>query len=125
VEYGWSYGRHQRTEDASGAGGDTMKVHQLKTWPEYFKALKDGTKNFELRKNDRDFRVGDILYLKEYNPETEAYTSRSLEFYVTYIIDGEWGLKEGYCAMALMPYDDILRKLLVVANHKHEEQSND
>lgn len=44
------------------------KTHHLKTWPKYFKALLDGGKTFELRNNDRNFAVGDILVLKEFKP---------------------------------------------------------
>jgi hypothetical protein len=32
-----------------------MKSHYLKTWPEFFKEIKLGSKPFEVRKNDRDF----------------------------------------------------------------------
>ena len=46
-----------------------MKVHELKILPEYYKAQKAGKKNFEIRKNDRDYKVGDKLVLKEYDPK--------------------------------------------------------
>ncbi|MDF2680174.1 MAG: hypothetical protein K0R47_1364 [Brevibacillus sp.] len=38
-------------------------VHELKTWPEYFNAVMDGTKKAEIRKNDRGFKVRDALLL--------------------------------------------------------------
>ena len=40
-----------------------MDVHYLKIKPEYYKDIDRGLKTFELRKNDRDFKVGDILML--------------------------------------------------------------
>src|SRR3954470_11426726 len=40
--------------------------HELKCWPEFYKALVSGEKTFELRKNDRGFRVGDVLWLREW-----------------------------------------------------------
>ncbi len=43
-----------------------MKVHELKTWPESFRAVRAGAKTHEVRKNDRDFRVGDVLVLWEW-----------------------------------------------------------
>ena len=43
-------------------------THSLKTWPEYFKAVKSGDKTFEIRKDDRQFMVGDIIELLEYEP---------------------------------------------------------
>lgn len=42
--------------------------HELKCWPEYFARIGTGQKTFEIRRNDRDFQVGDILILKEYDP---------------------------------------------------------
>lgn len=41
-------------------------THHLKTMPEYFQAVIDGKKPFEVRKNDRDFKSGDHCLLEEY-----------------------------------------------------------
>jgi hypothetical protein len=71
-------------------------IHELKTWPEYFQATVDGRKRFELRRNDRDFQVGDDLLLKEWEPpeagETHFdgdfhYTGREVLVRVDYIMD--------------------------------------
>lgn len=43
--------------------------HELKCRPEYFSRVASGQKTFEIRRNDRDFQVGDILILKEYEPD--------------------------------------------------------
>ena len=43
-------------------------THELKTWPDSFQALIDGTKTHELRPADRSFEVGDILFLREFSP---------------------------------------------------------
>lgn len=63
-----------------------MKTIKLKTWPEYFKQVLLGTKTFELRKDDRDYEVCDVLILEEYDPSTELYTGSTIECIVTYII---------------------------------------
>ncbi len=44
-------------------------LHHLKTLPEYFQAVIDGRKPFEIRKDDRGFNVGDKVVLEEF----EAY----------------------------------------------------
>jgi hypothetical protein len=78
-----------------------MKIHELKTWPEYFKTVVDGRKTFELRKNDRGFRTMDRLILREWDPETGEYTGDSIHADVTYVIDkGPW-LTPGYCCMGI------------------------
>lgn len=48
--------------------------HFLKIQPQYFEEVRNGNKSFEIRKNDRDFKVGDTLYLQEYNPLAQEYT---------------------------------------------------
>ena len=77
-------------------------IHELKTWPQYYKPLSRGQKTFELRKYDRDFRVGDILKLREWDPDKEDYTGRDTERFITYILIGPvFGLQEGYCIMGI------------------------
>lgn len=49
-----------------------ITTHILKVVPPYFEHLLDGTKTFELRRNDRGFQRGDVLILWEYNPTEEA-----------------------------------------------------
>lgn len=61
--------------------------HELKIDQEYFKAVKDGRKKFEIRKNDRDYHVGDLLVLREYNPNCRSYTDESIKVEITYLTD--------------------------------------
>ena len=86
------------------------KTHTLKTWPSYFEAVKSGLKRFELRKNDRDFAVGDVLQLREFDPGKEVtladwkHTGREFSCVVTYIIHGgQWGIEQGHCVMGIDP----------------------
>ena len=58
-------------------------LHDLKTLPKYFEAVKDGDKTFEVRKDDRDFQVGDYVNLREWNGE---YTGNSFVRQITYIL---------------------------------------
>lgn len=76
--------------------------HELKTWTKYFEAVFNGKKNFELRKDDRGFQIGDILILKEWEPELGKYTGRQLTKSVTYIFEGgSLGLEKGFVIMAI------------------------
>jgi hypothetical protein len=50
-------------------------THDLKCWPIYFQMVADLMKQFEIREvRDREFGAGDVLLLREWNPETEKYT---------------------------------------------------
>ena len=61
-------------------------VHLLKTWPKYFQAVWDRDKTFEARVNDRDYQVGDELWIREYNPEEGEYSGRAIHTTITYIL---------------------------------------
>lgn len=76
-------------------------THELKILPKYFEDVMTGKKNFEIRKNDRDFKVGDYLLLKEW--ERGKYTGRQIKKRVQYIYfgNGAFGLSEEYCVLAL------------------------
>jgi Domain of unknown function (DUF3850) len=80
-----------------------MRIHHLKTWPIGFRALKRGTKTYELRKDDRHFEVGDTLHLEEYDPEQPEFTGAELWFGVSYITkSGDFpGLEPGYCILGI------------------------
>lgn len=55
-----------------------MKIEK-KTWPEFFEEILNGKKKFELRLADFDIKSGDILVLREWDPETKDYTGRKIE----------------------------------------------
>lgn len=78
--------------------------HKLKIIPKYFKEIVDGNKNFEVRKNDRNYKIGDTLILKEYDPIKKNFTGNSAKTTVIYILkdkDFPIGIKEGYCIMGI------------------------
>jgi len=82
----------------------TMKIHELKTWPAPFKAVWEELKPFEIRLNDRDFEVGDLLRLREWDPGTEEFSGRNVWRKVTYILSGTmFGIQEGFVIMAMKP----------------------
>jgi len=77
-----------------------MKVHELKTHTEYFEQVWSYKKHFELRKDDRQFEVGDRLKLVEYFPKTK-HLERYCIVEVTYILRDFPGLEAGYCIMSI------------------------
>ena len=85
-----------------------MKTHELKSWPEYFSALWDGRCTFDLRINDRDFKAGDILWLREWDDMSKKYTGRELRKRVTYVLEGI-----GYGAIA--PVRGLFRGYTIVS----------
>lgn len=64
-------------------------VHSLNTLPDYFEPARTGIKRFEIRKHDRDFAVGDVLWLREYDPATDRYTGRELNKTISYMTNFE------------------------------------
>lgn len=77
-----------------------MKVHELKVLKKYAHHLITRDKTFEIRKNDRDFRVGDILHLKEIDDESKEYTGFEMFLKVIYMHQG-LGLEDGYVCMSV------------------------
>ena len=78
--------------------------HDLKIESHFFNDILDGRKTWELRKNDRNFRCGDILDLHEIDDNGE-YTGRECTRTVRYvfnsIIGNCYGLCDGYCIMSI------------------------
>lgn len=78
-------------------------THTPKTLKQLFEFQENGKKIFELRKDDRPYKVGDMLLSNAYESEKNGYTGRVAIYRVLYIIrDAEcFGLQKGYCIMQL------------------------
>jgi hypothetical protein len=76
-------------------------THELKCWPEFFMPVVLGHKTFEIRKDDRSFSVGDLLLLREWDPDTKGYTGSSFTVRVNYITAKFQ--QEGYVVMSIGP----------------------
>lgn len=83
-----------------------MSEHELKCWPAEFAAVRSGDKPFELRRHDREFRVGDTLLLREWDPRTETYSGSAVLRRVTWVLTEDQaaavgcGLR-GFCILGL------------------------
>ena len=76
-------------------------IHELKILPQYFKDVISGEKTFEIRKNDRPFRKGDMLALNEH--DGNAYSGKSCLVYIDYIMDNPEYVKKDMVVMAIKP----------------------
>ena len=81
-----------------------MIIHK-KILPEYFKAVQDGSKTFEIRTDDDGVKAGDMIVLEEW--ENGHYTGNRVEREITYVLRNcpQYGLDDGYCIMAIKPLD--------------------
>ena len=77
-----------------------MKRHNLKILKQYYEQQVAGIKNFELRRLDRDFSVGDEIKLNEIAPTENLGeykpTGNSCLLRITSIVAGFEGLEDGY-----------------------------
>ena len=61
--------------------------HDLRLWPEYYRAKESGVKPWEYRVNDRQFSVGDTVTFHEWSP-ADGYSGRAMgPFVITYIFN--------------------------------------
>lgn len=76
------------------------KLHHLKIEDEYYREVERGIKKFEIRKNDRDYKEGDLIcfrcMLNGFHLET------SEPYRITYIFyGGKYGLDGDYCVFQI------------------------
>ena len=81
----------------------SIRLKPINQWSKYgslkyFQEIESGRKDFELRKNDRDYRVGDLVFLEE--SVNGIKTGRMIGgLRIKYVLRDckEWGLLGGYC----------------------------
>lgn len=95
--------------------GPAVGVHDLKVWPPHWALIDTGQKRVEIRRDDRPggFRVGDVLVLREWEPDypptadaglSGVHTGRVCQRTVTHVLrGGKFGLMGGYVALSLGP----------------------
>lgn len=75
-------------------------VHHLKCVEPHFSNVVQGNKFFEIRKDDRAYKVGDVMHLMCYDAENKAYNGDETYVYVTYIMTLE-DIAPGYVLMSI------------------------
>ena len=86
-------------------------IHKIKVSPTNFSGLITGFKCFEVRFNDRDYKVNDILVLMEYDingylPRSDdaCYTGRCVTRRITWVLaGGVYGVEKGYVVLSIVP----------------------
>lgn len=121
-------------------------VHELKIWPEYFNAVLDGSKTFEVRKDDREFKVGDTLLLREYQPGSQdytvyppviresKYTGRIIEKEISYIFKGGipgYRIRKGLVILGIKSEGIVLKNIdlnditIIQEVNKYDEETKE
>lgn len=62
-----------------------MSVHNVKSWTYLFDALLNGNKHHDIRVMDRDYKVGDLMLMQEYDWGAKQYTGRETVRQISYI----------------------------------------
>lgn len=78
-----------------------MKIHDKKLIQPYFDAVLSGSKTFEIRKNDCNYQVGDLLILHEFDKKTNQYEGAYVLTKIIYKIENFAGIEQGYCVLGI------------------------
>lgn len=87
-----------------------VQTHYLKTVNPYFGKVWDGVKLFEHRKNDRDFKVNDIVFLQEFYPENQFFSGSEIKVKITFVLKDFQGLDSDYCIFSFEILDREIYK---------------
>lgn len=89
-----------------------MKSHYLKTVQPYFSEIEKGSKTFEVRKNDRNFAVGDEVYLQEYDAKLKTYSGKEIRATITYLLNEFELIYLGACVFSFKVTQHIVKKVV-------------
>lgn len=83
---------------------NSKQTHQIRIAATFYEDVASGRKSFELRKNDRNYKDGDILEMMEFKEGKN--TGREIKAIVTYLLEDYTGIEEGYCIMGIKVLDE-------------------
>ncbi len=84
-----------------------FRFHFLNTVEPDFTEIAYGNKNFEVRKNDRDYQKGDYVELRSFDPITEECTGEAIIKRISYILKDPEYVKEGFVILGLVEPPDL------------------
>ena len=93
-------GSKRRYLDEAVLGWNMRVTHSLKILPKHFKDVASCDKKSEIRYNDRNYRVGDVLSLQEWSENSKNYSGSYINVRVTHILDNEKYLQKGYVMLS-------------------------
>ena len=87
------------------------KKHKIKILLEYANAILEGRKSFEIRKNDRDYKEGDLITFnviekddKGNIKEIPSHLLTKRTYQITYVLESKdfpEGIPLGYCVFSI------------------------
>lgn len=94
---------------------ESARTHELKSWTYLFDAVIRGVKHHDIRnKTERDYHVGDVLHLKEFDQVHGVFTGRDCWVRVTYITSNmspcalsSHALDNDYAVLSIERIDEI------------------
>lgn len=101
-----------------------MKIHNIKILEEYARDVLAKRKTFEIRYNDRDYQVGDIIIfvVVDTNNKLKKHSLNNAVWKITYILDDFYGLRNDYIAMSIEEMSGI--EILLHAQKLYAETKN-
>lgn len=90
-----------------------MAEHKIKIKYSYYKAVLSGEKTFEIRKNDRNYCVGDIIHFVPIDDNCGLLIPHKANAYrITYVFHGgEYGIASEYCVFGIAPAEREARNI--------------
>ena len=74
--------------------------HKLKLQSKYWDDVKDGTKSFEVRKNDRRFKVGNLVTFNlVYESGNDGGVTMEPKVIKYVLAGGQYGISDEYCVI--------------------------
>lgn len=77
-------------------------LHEIKLDISFCDLVNDGIKTFEVRKNDKNYQIGDLVRFKPvgvcFHPVEHPIKDKTYK--ITYVLSG-WGIEEGFCVFAI------------------------
>lgn len=101
-----------------------INIHELKVLPDWYSLSRNLAKNFEIRKNDRYFEVGDYIILTREPGNIGPVVFERLVRQITYVLrDCEFpeGIAKGYCILGLGPVE-AESALVIIALKETQKQ---